>query len=49
VTAAVLLGVYDEPECNSTRLNHAILTVGYGNEDSQDYWLVKNRFVINSN
>ena len=34
-------GVLDSTSCG-TSLDHAVLTVGWGNESGQDYWLVKN-------
>ncbi|XP_013415102.1 cathepsin L1 [Lingula anatina] len=35
-------GVYNEPRCSSSSLNHGILVIGYGIDGSNDYWLVKN-------
>ncbi|KAF7704691.1 procathepsin L-like isoform X1 [Silurus meridionalis] len=35
-------GVYDDPACNNSQLNHAVLVVGYGTGNGTDYWLVKN-------
>ncbi|XP_018601154.1 cathepsin S-like isoform X2 [Scleropages formosus] len=34
-------GIFDDPQCTSNT-NHAVLVVGYGTDNGQDFWLVKN-------
>ncbi|ALC41072.1 CG4847 [Drosophila busckii] len=35
-------GIYNDEECNKGEPNHSILVVGYGSENGEDYWIVKN-------
>ncbi|XP_061164739.1 procathepsin L-like [Saccostrea echinata] len=35
-------GVYNEKRCSTRQLDHAVLVVGYGVYEGDEYWLVKN-------
>ncbi|KAI4458607.1 cysteine protease family c1-related [Holotrichia oblita] len=35
-------GIYYEPSCSPTQLDHGVLVVGYGGDSEGEYWLVKN-------
>lgn len=35
-------GIYSDRSCNKYSQNHAVLVVGYGSQNGQDYWLIKN-------
>ncbi|XP_076259749.1 cathepsin L-like [Rhynchophorus ferrugineus] len=35
-------GIFHEELCNPMHLNHAVLVVGYGSENGEEYWIVKN-------
>lgn len=35
-------GIYEEPACSSSTLDHAVGLVGYGSENGKDFWIVRN-------
>lgn len=38
-------GIYDDPACTGTQVSHALLVVGYGTQNDQDFWIARNRFI----
>ena len=35
-------GIYDDPMCSSTTLDHGVVCVGFGQENGVEYWIVRN-------
>ena len=35
-------GIFNDPECGVSSIDHATLVVGYGSENGTEYWIMKN-------
>jgi cathepsin L len=35
-------GIYDDPKCSSSRMDHAVILVGWGFEGAKKFWIVRN-------
>ncbi|XP_055906561.1 procathepsin L [Eupeodes corollae] len=40
-------GLYTDDECNKGEVNHSVVVVGYGTENGNDYWIIKNSYSAN--
>lgn len=45
--AAYQSGVYYNTNCSTSKLTHAVIVVGFGQENGEDYWLVRNSYSKN--
>ena len=34
--------MYDDPQCDDQTINHAVVIVGWGNNNGVDYWIAHN-------
>ncbi|KAH3880204.1 hypothetical protein DPMN_004113 [Dreissena polymorpha] len=35
-------GIYSDPQCSNSTVNHALQVVGYGSLNGMDYWICRN-------